>query len=81
MVMAINILTFTYVLINKVDGHWSHWSAWSKCDVTCGHGHMTRMRMCSNPAPQNGGNNCAGNDIGSQTCTLLSCPGNNKTIF
>ncbi|XP_077418473.1 complement component C7 [Vanacampus margaritifer] len=43
------------------DGSWSCWSAWS----TCHGGHKSRIRSCSNPPPQGGGQACKGD--GSET--------------
>ena len=77
--MCVRTPQYFFYLI-QVDGQWAHWSDWSNCDVTCGHGHVTRMRNCSAPAPQYGGNNCTGDDTENTTCTLSHCPSNNKMI-
>ncbi|KAF3695670.1 Complement component C7 Precursor [Channa argus] len=44
-----------------IHGSWSCWSAWSSCSG----GRRSRNRLCSNPAPQNGGQFCIGepNDV------------------
>ena len=39
-----------------MDGGWSEWTAWSGC---C-EGSQTRVRYCTNPAPQAGGADCPG---------------------
>ncbi|XP_052264960.1 coadhesin-like [Dreissena polymorpha] len=61
-------------LCNIVDGHWNWRSSWDICDVTCANGTQTRQRTCTDPEPQNGGLNCVGVEIESQTCSLDSCP-------
>ncbi|NWY38256.1 CO8A protein, partial [Sylvia atricapilla] len=47
-----------------VDGRWSCWSGWSPCQA----GKSRRSRHCSNPAPQRGGQPCAGRDHQSRAC-------------
>lgn len=58
-----------------IDGNYTEWTAWSDCSVTCGGGLQTRSRICSNPAPQNGGKNC--NELGpanqTQACNPNPC--------
>ena len=56
-----------------VDGHWNKWGAWSACSVSCDSGTHTRRRECTDPPPKNGGKNCVGPAIGSQTCVMKSC--------
>ncbi|NWI91924.1 CO8A protein, partial [Pitta sordida] len=46
------------------DGRWSCWSSWSPCQA----GTSRRRRQCNNPAPQNGGQPCAGRDLQSRAC-------------
>ncbi|XP_013396642.1 uncharacterized protein LOC106163560 [Lingula anatina] len=45
-----------------INGNWGDWSQWSACSVTCGGGERVRIRMCNNPAPENGGATCPGLD-------------------
>ena len=45
------------------------WSGWSSCSTSCDNG--TQTRICNNPAPANGGTNCAGSVT--QTCNLMPC--------
>ena len=53
----------------RIDGAWGVWGA---CSKTCGGG--TQTRTCSNPAPANGGLNCAGST--SQACNTQLCADN-----
>uniref|UniRef100_A0A8C4ZJ04 SCO-spondin n=1 Tax=Gadus morhua TaxID=8049 RepID=A0A8C4ZJ04_GADMO len=55
------------------DGHWSEWTAWSECDATCGGGVRTRRRSCSAPPPKNGGRDCEGMTLQTQSCNATPC--------
>lgn len=57
----------------SVPGQWSHWSAWSRCSVVCGAGTQVRTRLCSNPPPQYGGNDCFGSNADSRMCNARKC--------
>ncbi|MDP3900083.1 MAG: MopE-related protein, partial [bacterium] len=57
-----------------VDGDWTIWSTWSACSVACGGGTQDRTRACTNPAPSNGGADCAGAAAESQACNTQVCP-------
>ncbi|XP_022803230.1 uncharacterized protein LOC111340621 [Stylophora pistillata] len=57
----------------RVDGGWSNWGAWNPCPVTCGGANQIRFRMCTNPTPSNGGNNCVGVPLELQTCNSTPC--------
>ncbi|XP_062616879.1 coadhesin-like [Saccostrea cucullata] len=59
-----------------VDGQWSAWSGYGQCSSSCGAGIQIRIRNCSNPAPEYGGNNCSGSFKESQPCNLRHCPVN-----
>ena len=59
-----------------VDGDWSDWNEWSDCSADCGEGTQTRSRTCSNPAPANGGAECVGDAVETQSCNTDPCPGN-----
>ncbi|XP_052280410.1 thrombospondin-2-like isoform X1 [Dreissena polymorpha] len=61
-------------LCNIVDGNWNTWLSWTVCDVTCGNGTRSRDRACTNPAPQNGGQDCIGSSVTSETCSMAVCP-------
>ncbi|XP_038063563.1 A disintegrin and metalloproteinase with thrombospondin motifs 6-like isoform X2 [Patiria miniata] len=56
------------------DGGWSNWGEYSACSVSCGYGHRSRYRTCTNPAPQNGGQTCTGSSTEYQQCSnSLAC--------
>lgn len=57
-----------------IDGNWSVWSEWSTCSLTCGGGLQDRIRSCSNPVPQYGGDNCTGNMTEASKCNDFECP-------
>ncbi|XP_065837013.1 coadhesin-like [Oscarella lobularis] len=61
-----------------VDGAWSSWTNWTACSTSCGGGESYRRRWCDNPAPQNGGKNCSGNDTEVQECSSQCCPVNGQ---
>ncbi|XP_052212308.1 SCO-spondin-like isoform X4 [Dreissena polymorpha] len=58
-----------------VDGAWSQWLPWAACTVTCETGVTNRTRLCSNPAPANGGKTCEGIKYETKSCTVTTtCP-------
>lgn len=57
------------------DGAWSDWEEWGTCSLTCGDGTKTRSRTCDNPAPSNGGADCAGDAVDTEACNDGACPG------
>jgi len=56
----------------KVDGYWQTWESWSKCDVSCGTGHVTRRRQCHHPSF--GGAECSGPSNERGDCDMGQCP-------
>ncbi|CAH1263786.1 HMCN1 [Branchiostoma lanceolatum] len=59
----------------KVDGGVSEWSGWSNCSLPCGGlGNRTRTRDCSNPAPENGGQDCTAPLTETVYCQTPACP-------
>ncbi|XP_048241751.1 SCO-spondin-like isoform X2 [Haliotis rufescens] len=67
--------------ICAVDGGFTQWTQWSglTCTRTCGlseSGTVVRTRSCTNPAPQNGENNCTGSTFEAQNrnCGFSPCP-------
>ena len=54
-----------------IDGGWSLWSNWSSCSGICGKvGNKTRSRNCTNPAPENGGEECQGSEESVAQCSV-----------
>lgn len=43
--------------------------------ATCGNGQKRRRRFCNNPAPENGGTNCQGQEYDDNSCLLPACAG------
>ena len=63
-----------YLIVN---GGWGEWSVWDDCSVTCGGADQGRARVCDNPAPQNGGDDCTADgssDTETQRCNQNPCP-------
>ncbi|XP_075792870.1 hemicentin-1 isoform X2 [Pelodiscus sinensis] len=58
-----------------VDGNWGAWQAWSRCSASCRGGEQTRTRLCTNPAPSNGGRPCPGDSLQLSRCNVQACPG------
>ena len=63
--------TTTAVVVN---GGWSVWGPYGPCTVTCGGGHRSRHRTCSDPAPLNGGTPCKGPAVDMSNCNTQKCP-------
>ena len=68
-----SIIFFTCYIIAPINGHWNRWGSWGECSVTCGKGVHTRTRLCTDPAPKNGGDNCLGDNTEQQECAKISC--------
>ncbi|XP_078343677.1 uncharacterized protein LOC144629318 isoform X2 [Oculina patagonica] len=58
----------------QVDGGYTPWSNWTRCSSSCGSGSSVRYRICSDPAPANGGQDCIGESIETKECIGQSCP-------
>ena len=56
-----------------MDGGWSDFGSWTECSASCGGGIRTRVRACTNPAPENGGADCVGDSVKTQECNTHSC--------
>lgn len=69
--MYINYILYIF----KVDGQWADWMAWTSCSSTCGDSVRTRARTCTNPAPSQGGQDCAGSSQESHSCHMAPCSG------
>ena len=65
----------------EVHGNWTDWSKWSVCSETCGGGIRHKYRICSNPAPANGGNECSGIGFDLRLCNEQPCPGRSKRVW
>lgn len=63
------------VHFSAIDGNYTEWTEWSDCTATCGGGSKTRIRTCTNPPPQHGGNNCVelGPDAETVKCSRDPC--------
>ena len=58
-----------------IHGRWSIWGQWGQCSVSCGMGKRRRIRTCSNPAPEFGGNKCVGDSEETMVCEAdVPCP-------
>ncbi|XP_048241763.1 cubilin-like isoform X2 [Haliotis rufescens] len=72
---------FVVDYVVEVDGGLTQWNQWSglTCTRTCGVSEsrtVVRTRSCTNPAPQNGGNNCTGStfEVQNRNCGFSACP-------
>lgn len=54
-----------------VDGGWSDGGSWSECVD----GKSTRVRVCNNPAPAYGGDECVGEAVETKECTMPAVDG------
>ena len=60
-----------------VDGGWGDWTEWEECAVSCGGADQGRFRVCDNPTPQFGGDDCTIDDSSAsekQRCNENPCP-------
>ena len=65
----IDIFLFSFLFCSDpVNGQYGTWGA---CSMSCGKG--IQNRSCDNPAPANGGADCAGKS--QQECQNDACPG------
>ena len=49
------------------DGMWGQWGEWRECQGRCG-GSQTRVRLCNDPPPRNGGSDCEGEHVEERDC-------------
>ena len=66
-------LSLYIFFLAPINGHWGRWGSWGECSVTCGKGVHSRTRVCDDPAPKNGGDNCLGDSTIQQECSKISC--------
>ena len=62
----------------KIHGGWSEWLVWDRCSVSCGGSNQSRTRICNNPTPAYGGNECTMDGSASteiRKCNEMECPG------
>ncbi|RUS75554.1 hypothetical protein EGW08_016679, partial [Elysia chlorotica] len=64
----------TNICEGPTDGEWSEWGDWTECTKTCGGGVRSRERTCTNPAPDNGGQECEGGPQETSICNPDPCP-------
>ena len=60
-----------------VHGGWSDFGDWGPCSVSCGGGKHSRTRVCNNPSPEFGGNDCTidgSSDTETNPCNEDHCP-------
>ena len=72
----------SYFYSFKVNGGWGDWTEWDECPVTCGGADQGRTRVCDNPAPQFGGDDCTVDgslDSETQRCNKNPCPSKNNS--
>ena len=66
-------IIFTYL----VQGGYTNWSKWSACSKSCGGGEKKQTRSCTNPTPDNGGQNCVEQGLGADektaACNVKPC--------
>ena len=73
-IVFVELPSFVGSIEKPLAGSWSSWSRWSTCGRTCGGGTQSRVRMCDNPAPLNGGKHCVGKDTEERKCNENKCP-------
>uniref|UniRef100_A0A8C3TBB6 ADAM metallopeptidase with thrombospondin type 1 motif 13 n=1 Tax=Chelydra serpentina TaxID=8475 RepID=A0A8C3TBB6_CHESE len=56
-----------------VHGQWSNWSPLAACSRSCGGGVVMRRRLCNNPRPAFGGQECRGADLLAEMCNTQAC--------
>ncbi|XP_067685279.1 SCO-spondin-like [Haliotis asinina] len=62
-----------------VDGGWDEWTSWrtTSCSATCGvnvAGELRRVRYCDHPRPRNGGAECVGERVQTNTTICSTLP-------
>jgi len=65
----------------RIHGKWSPWSdLYSSCTRNCSGGVQYRTRLCTNPAPSNGGSPCKGSNKEWRVCNPQACTNRNHTF-
>ncbi|XP_033625738.1 uncharacterized protein LOC117288968 [Asterias rubens] len=57
-----------------IHGGWSEFGEWGDCSDTCGGGVTTHSRLCNNPVPEWGGDDCVGDATEDGECNTNLCP-------
>ena len=72
------VFTCHFTIANsRVNGGCSDFGEWDDCPVSCGGAEHSRYRMCDNPAPQYGGDDCTVDgsaDTETEKCNENPCP-------
>ena len=71
-------------LLFIVNGGWGDWGNWETCPVICGGGDQNRTRVCDNPAPLPGGDDCTADgssDSETRRCNEKPCKSKFYTII
>ena len=66
-----------YHLIERapVNGGFSGWSEFTPCSHACDSGKQSRYRLCHEPFPKYGGDDCDGKLVDERECNTEACPG------
>ena len=60
-----------------MNGGWSEWGPHEECSALCGGGIEKNLRLCNDPLPSNGGDECVGDATREIACNTQACPGYN----
>ena len=60
--------------VGPINGGWTVWLPTTTCSESCGPGFLNESRSCTNPVPQNGGDNCVGDTEREISCEITPCP-------
>lgn len=60
------------------DGGWGPWEDWGLCSAPCGGGFRKRYRVCNDPLPKYGGQDCSGCSVEYDICNTHACPEQRK---
>ena len=71
--LTINVVYVEQHAEEQVPGGWDTWSKWTECSKKCNGGTRSRERICNNPKPENGGEECEGEPEESIGCNEDAC--------
>ena len=66
---SLHIQYFIHIIVN---GGWSEWT-YGPCSKTCNNGVRTKNRICNNPPPSCGGEQCSGVANVKEVCLVKHC--------